>query len=153
MANTENLKNVADVFQMFHDGGIIAYEGDNTLLRLTIQCDYLAELIKPEFQFFYIDLFEITQFDLDAWNPIGEPPLILHGFAQSLQAELEIGYSDVLNDHVRVSCHQSDDNYNYVGGNLLVNCSAIKVYNQELNELTVDELETICDSYWSRARD
>lgn len=111
MTTEENLQNIADVFQMFHDGTIAGYEGDDSLLRLTIECQYLAEIINPEFELFYIELSEVTKFDLDAWNPIDQPPLILRGFKEALKAELEIGYSDVVDDHVRISCHQHESDY------------------------------------------
>ena len=139
---------------MFHDGDIVAYEGDNAKVRLTIECEYMAEMISPEFRLFYIELFEVTRFELDAWqNPVDLPPFTLYGFEEVLKAELEIYGAIVKEDYVEISCYQSNKDFNYSGGNLVIKCSDIKVYDQVLNEMTVNELNAVCNAYLNRASD
>jgi len=47
---------VADVFNILHDGSIKEWWHNEHVLTLKISCKYLAELIHPDYIFFFIDL-------------------------------------------------------------------------------------------------
>ena len=49
MTATEDIR---DIFSILHDGTISACTGDKDLLTLTVDCEYLAELIDKSFDKF-----------------------------------------------------------------------------------------------------
>jgi hypothetical protein len=60
-------EDLADTFSIFHDGCIEDWSGDHQLVRLKIGCQYLAELIDPAYDAFFLDLRGITRLELDPW--------------------------------------------------------------------------------------
>ncbi len=148
------LQDIADVFSIFHDGEIAAWKGNEQLLTLTMDYPYLAEMINPDFEIFYIELYDIEKLDLLTWsNPSDSPQLILKDYKKVFQLPLEIGYADIENDSITVSCYQRDSKYDYYGGNLHLACKQIKIYDHEKNELTVDELNEFCKKYWAKVKE
>ena len=68
---------------------------------------------------------------------------------KSFKAEQEILSAEIKENLVVVSCNQYDTDFSYCGGNLTINCMAIKISDQNRNELTIDEIDIICKSYWT----
>lgn len=146
MTATEDIK---DIFSILHDGTISAWIGDKDLLTLTVDCEYLAERIDKSFDKFFLELKEIDKIVLDPWtNPVDLPTVIKTEFSDIFKAELEIMSAEVKDDFVLVTCLQFDTNYDYSGGNLSISCKTIKVFDQNKNELTIDQFDTLCKSYW-----
>jgi hypothetical protein len=118
MAATEDIR---DIFSILHDGTISAWTGNKSLMTLTVDCRYLAERIDKSFDKFYVELSNIDKIELDPWtNPVA--------------------LSAVINQH--------DTELDYSGGNLTISCQAIKIFDQNKNELTVDQFDEICKNYW-----
>ncbi|MBS1635183.1 MAG: hypothetical protein JST26_04615 [Bacteroidetes bacterium] len=137
------------VFSILHDGTITAWSGDKSLLTLTIECLYLAERMDTSFDRFYVQLANIDNMEFDPWtNPVDIPAIIKTDFADIFKAELEILSAEVKNKLVVVSCMQHDPDFDYSGGNLTISCEAIKVFDQNKREMTIDQLMEICKSYW-----
>ncbi|HEY3405211.1 MAG TPA: hypothetical protein VGK59_17625 [Ohtaekwangia sp.] len=146
MIATEDIR---DIFSILHDGTISAWAGDAHLLILTVECEYLAERINKSFDKFYVELLRIDKMELDPWtNPVDLPAIIKTDFADIFKAELEILSADIKDNAVVVSCNQHDTDFDYCGGNLTIRCQKIKVFDQIQNELTIDQLHTICKNYW-----
>lgn len=146
MASTEATR---DIFSILHDGTIVAWTGDRDLLTLTIDCQYLARRINQSFDNFYVDLYKVDKIELDPWaNPPGFPAIIKTDIADIFRAELELLSADIKEGTVVISCNQHDTDFDYCGGNLTISCHKIKVFDQGRNELTIDELWTICKNYW-----
>jgi hypothetical protein len=146
-----SLQNIEDVFSILHDGCITTFEENTKGLLLTVECLYLAEKVNPNYEWFYVELIEIKKLEFEAWsNPVSLPAKIIRDSKEIFQAELEILSADILADDVRICCNQHDTDYDYCGGNLLLNCNAIKIYDQSKNELSIDYMDKICNQYWNR---
>ena len=142
-------EDLIDIFSILHDGTISEWRGDKRLLTLTVECLYLAERIDKSFDKFYIELYDIVKIELDPWTNSKEiPSIIKTEFTDIFKAELEILGANLKEENVVVTCSQFDKNFDYIGGNLTINCQKIKIFDQNKNELTIDQLGEICKNYW-----
>lgn len=146
MTSTEDIR---DVFSILHDGTIVDWNGDLDNLKLTIDCVYLAERINESFDRFYIELIEVSKIELDPWmNPIELPKSDLKELNKIFKGELEILSAEIKDDSIVVYCNQDDTLLSYVGGNLTIKAKMVNIYDQDWNELTIEELLKIADDYW-----
>jgi len=142
-------EDIRDVFSILHDGTISAWTGDKNLLTLTVECEYLAERIDRSFDKFYVELSNIDKIELDPWtNPGDFPTIIKTDLADIFKAELEVLSADIKDYEVVVTCNQHDTDFDYCGGNLTISCQAIKVFDQNKNELGIDQFKEISKNYW-----
>ena len=145
------IEDIRDIFSILHDGTISAWTGNKDLLVLTVNCQYLAERIDKSFDKFYVELTNIDKIELDPWpNPFDIPTIIKTDFADIFQAELEILSAEIKNNAVVLACNQHNTDFDYCGGHLTINCKAIKIFDQNNNELTIDHLDKICNDYWDQ---
>ena len=143
------IKDIRDVFSIFHDGGISAWTGDKNRLTLTIECQYLAERIDKSFNKFYIELNQIDVLFLSTWpNPIDLPVQILTEPSDIFKADLQILSADIEDDKAVITCFQHDTDFDYSGGNLTISSLTISIFDQHKNELKVEQLEKLCEEYW-----
>ena len=112
-----------------------------------MECEYLAERIDKSFDKFYIELSEIDKIELELWTEVDIPDIKTE-LADIFEAELGIISADSKGNDVVVACDQDDKNFDYDGGNLSINCSYIKIFDQLKKEITVDQLLEICKNYW-----
>lgn len=147
MTATEDIR---DIFSILHDGGISAWSGDKKLLTLTVECQYLAERIDKSFDRFYVELTQVDELFLSTWpNPFDLPVQTLTGLSNIFKAKLELLSADIKDGKVIIACNQHDTDFDYCGGNLTISCETIKVFDQNKNELTIDQFDIICNSYWA----
>ncbi|MFT4523696.1 MAG: hypothetical protein ACI8ZN_002651 [Bacteroidia bacterium] len=147
MAVTEDKR---DIFSILHDGGISAWTGDKKLLTLTVECQYLAERFDKSFDRFYVELTNVDELFLSIWpNPFDLPAQTLTEPSDIFKAELEILSADIKDEKVVIACNQHDRDFDYCGGNLTISCEKIKVFDQNKNELPIDQFDIICKSYWN----
>lgn len=145
------LDDIRDVFSIFHDGGISNFELTEIGIRLTIECEYLAELIDPDFKTFYVEFWNLQKLELDPWmNPIELEKVIKTEPEEIFKTELEILSAEIENEYVKVTCIQHDNNFDYCGGHLLISAETFKVENERKQEMTIDELDSVCNTYWSK---
>lgn len=141
---------IRDIFSILHDGTISEWAGDNNLLTLTVRCPYLAERIDKSFGKFYVELIQVYKLRLVTWpNPFDLPVQTLTEPSDVFKAELEILSADIKDEKVVIACNQHDTDFDYCGGNLTMSCQAIKVFDQNKNELTIEQFDIICKSYWN----
>ncbi|MES2727310.1 MAG: hypothetical protein V4643_09425 [Bacteroidota bacterium] len=146
------IEEIREVFSTFHDGTILAWTGNKNLLTLTIDCQYLARKIDKSFDTFYVVLSNIDKIELVPWTtPIDIPAVTITEIPDIFKGDLEILSADMEDDEsVVIICAQHDTNFNYSGGHLTISCQTIKVYDQNKNEITIDQLEKICFDYWNK---
>ncbi len=148
------VEEVRDVFSILHDGTISSWNGDLTSLTLTVECQYLAELIDPSFDRFYVELCEVKELFLLTWpNPADLPGQKLEQLKDIFAAELEILSAEIKEGKIVVVCNQHDTKFDYCGGSLVIDCATVKVYDQGKTVLTPERLGEICKSYWDRWSD
>jgi len=139
---------VADVFNILHDGSIEEWWFDKDVLTLKISCQYLAEIINPTFNFFNVELIGITTVELEPWWDDVTLNEIITSHEDVFKGELEILSAKVLDDNVQVICNQWSKSLAYSGGNLLISCKQIEVYDEAKGSLSLSGLNDICNSYW-----
>jgi len=151
MSTVQN--DIRDIFSIFHDGGIVDCKGDLHKLTLTVQCNYLAELINPDFENFYLDLIEVNKLDFDPWmNPIDLEKIHFDSYEDYLQVDLEILSAEIKDDMVIVTCNQHDTDLDFCGGNLMISAINFNLYDHKMTPMTIDQLNLICRNYWDNAR-
>ena len=140
---------IRDIFSILHDGTVSAWTGDKDLLTLTVDCEYLAERIDKSFDKFFVELTRLDELFLSIWtNPFDLPVQTLTDLSDIFKAELEILSADIKEGKVIIACNQHDTDLDYCGGNLTISCQTIKVFDQNKNELTIDQFGEICKIYW-----
>lgn len=143
------IDDIKDIFSMLHDGGISAWAGDKSKLTLTVECQYLAQCIDKSFDKFFIELRQVKDLSLETWqNPFNLPVKILTEPSDIFKTELEILSAEIKDEKIVIACNQYDRDFDYCGGNLIIACHSIRVFDQNRNELTIDEFSKICSHYW-----
>lgn len=142
-------KNIRDIFSTLHDGEISAWTGDKKLLTLTIECQYLAASIDKSFDRFYVELTQVDVLYLSTWpNPFDSSVKIFTELIDIFKAELELLSADIIEEQVVIACNQHDMDLDFCGANLTISGKKIKVFDQNKNEITIEELHKISKKYW-----
>ena len=116
---------------------------------LTVECQYLAELIDPSFNQFYIELSEIKELFLLTWPDSADlPEQKLKQLKDIFEAELEILSAEIEKGQTVVVCNQPNTDFDYCGGSLVIECVKMRIYDQSKSALTVERLGEICKIYW-----
>ncbi len=140
------IQEIADIFATFHDGGIESWEGGFEKLNLKIDCIYLAQMIDQEYEYFFVTLEEIELLEFHPWE--GQ---VIKELSDILSPELEIAYSKVEDNTVKISCHKYDDNWGDVGGELWLKAKSISVRNQGQINIPTEDLYEISRTYWNNS--
>ena len=144
-------QDIADLFSVLHDGRICQWDGTTERLRLRVFCDYLARLIDPAFEHFTVELHQVSLLAFRTWpNPFDGPVELISTVDRIFRPELEILSADVVGNAVEVNCNQHDLSYAYCGGVLSFVCAAAVVRDQGQQELTLEQLDALCQQYWNR---
>jgi hypothetical protein len=144
-----SIEEIKDIFSIFHDGTIEGWSGDKNKLILKISCQYLAERIDKSFDYFFVELVNVTKLDLEPWMRNENDQAILKTELEDVfKASLEICFADLVNDYVSITCNQDDRDLDYCGGNLLIGASTVEVYDQNRNKLSLEALGGVCKAYW-----
>ncbi len=150
MESNKALENIRDIFSIFHDGTIETWNGNHELLKLKIDCEYLAQRIDKSYASFYVEFEKIEKLEFNPWmNPIHQPQKLFSNIVDIFQASLEILSVEIENAFAKITCNQHNLDFDYCGGTLLVNCKNVKVFDEKNNMLTIDELDKICNEYWN----
>ncbi len=147
----ETLNKIEGIFSIFHDGTITQWESIENGIELIIECEYLEELIDSEFTKFHVELNKILKLELEPWmNPIELPKEIKKSPTEIFKAELEILSAKTENGIVEVSCNQHNLEFNYCGGILKILAEKITVKSENKDELSINELNKMSNSYWNK---
>lgn len=142
---------IEDIFATFHDGGITEWKGNLKKLTLKIECQYLAQEFKPDFENFYVIINNIEHIELEPWmNPITLEKINKTELKDIFKAELEIGYAETKNGIVKISCNQHDTEFDYCGGNLYLKAERIEILNHLKEKLMPTDLYKTNDNYWNK---
>ena len=138
---------IANSFYAFHDGDIKleTVEGLNQIWK--IECRYLAEIINPKFDCFWIKIFHCQEIQFSPWV---EPLEIWTKIQEVFKTELEISSAKVIKGKIEINCHQHNVNFDFQGGEILLDCKGIEVYDQEWNLIHYEDLRKICKDYWDK---
>lgn len=146
---SDTINKILDTFTCFHDGGIVEYEGDSKKLVLKIDCTYLAELIEPAFNYFFVELKNVSLFEFEGWLSRESGTEIINDIESIVKLHPEILSSDIEKGYVEIVCN-ADYAENFKQGILKVNSEEITIYNQDKVEISIDSLEQLCSQYWNK---
>lgn len=134
------------VFNAFHDGSIEEVAEMPGQLILKISCRYLAALIDKSFAYFYLHLKDISKLQLLCWTAEQKVRTEIAGI---FNPELEILTAKQEGGDVLISCSVDDHSYGYCGGDLILNCGGISLYDHNKQALSIERLKMICGQYWA----
>jgi hypothetical protein len=144
---------LSTLFSVLHDGEIASAKGTAERLTLRVDCQYLAELFQPDFYFFYVELTNVSEFSFTSWQ---EPALTTTGIVPTLaiilQEEFELASAQVENGKAVISLLGSSRTSKSSGGNLVIDCQQVMLFNQEKRALTLDALLQAAHGYWDHLR-
>lgn len=140
---------IEKLFSMLHDGSLTTAERQDGDLVLTIDCQYLAELIKPEWEYFLVRLKEPDVFAFEPWTDPGTPPVMITALDQIIAADLEILSAESTGDTAVITCHCWNGD-GFKGGRLLICCQNVELYDQSGNLLSLETFGQHCRQYWER---
>ena len=144
MANPKTLKKIHDYFSLFPDGWIHEFTGDADCLKLKIDCEYLGEVSNLKYSFFYVELVQIHRLDLSLWTkPSDLQPVLLTEIEDIFAKKLGIVTSRLQSDCVELVCTQEFRSE----GHISLACEYISVFDQRMQEVTVNQLRKICSKY------
>jgi hypothetical protein len=145
---------LSTLFSILHDGEIASAKGTAERLTLRIDCQYLAELFQPDFYFFYVELTNVSEFSFTSWQEPALPTTgVVPALAIILQEEFEIASAQVANGKAVISLLGSSQPSKSSGGNLVIDCQQITLFNQEKRVLTLHALQQAARGYWDQLRD
>ena len=146
-----NKNKIAISFSHLHDGSIIFEKEENTNQVWKIDCEYLAEMINPQFTFFWIKIFDCKSLEFKPWlNPTELKQPIWKTTNEIFKAELEILSVEEKDNQIKIHCNQYDEEFNFSAGELFLDCQGIKVFDEEWNEISFEELDKVCERYWKK---
>lgn len=144
------LENIRDAFSIFHDGEIKSWNGNFEKLTLTIECKYLAEKLNNSFSDFYFEFYHVKDLCFLSWsNQIDLDSTTVKKIEDLFKLKLEILSSDINDGKVKIDCKHSDLSVDYYGGELFISSKEFHVLDQERHELSIDQLDEICNDYWN----
>jgi hypothetical protein len=130
-----------DVFNIFHDGSIVAVSIYNNTYFIKIEIQYLAELVSNNYKYFYLELTPCNEFKFINWDndeTISDIQNISKIEPQILSCDKDV------TDKIRIFCTLT---FGPVG-ELWIKTDDIKIFDQEKNKLSLKELGKICNKYW-----
>ena len=147
---TTDIKEISDIFSIFHDGGITKFEERQDFSLMHIDCMYLAERIDKDFTSFVLKIYNPKDIQLKTWpQDKKDEAKIIKDINIIFQTELDIYRSEIVNGKLLVYVGQNLDNsLEYAGGDLTFDCSAIEIFDQNNNIIHYSDLVAVCKKYW-----
>lgn len=145
-----NIEHIAQVFSIFHDGSIALEEVTLTYQCWKIDCQYLAEMLQPEYNYFFVKLYGLTLLEFHPWNNDLEAPLAIWASPQQIfRDDIEILSTVVEEDKVKIYGNLSTSDH-YSGGELCINCQGLTIADETQQLLTLSDLKQIATNYWTK---
>ncbi len=147
---TTDIKEISDIFSIFHDGGITRYEEHPEFSLMYIDCMYLAELINKDFTSFVLKIHNPKDIQLKTWpQDKKDEAKIIKDINIIFQTELDIYRGEVVDNKCLVCVGQNFDNsLDYAGGDLTFSSLSIDIFDQNRNILSYHDLVAVCKKYW-----
>ncbi|MEM7298534.1 MAG: hypothetical protein AAF391_09750 [Bacteroidota bacterium] len=144
-----NQKNIVTVINAFHDGSIIFHKKEDSNQIWKISCPYLAEVIDPSFSFFWLSISECASLQFRPWlNSINAPEELWTNTKDIFESELDIISASIKNENIAIICDQHDSHFEYSGGELLLNCKGVELFDQRKRKIRFSELRELFYLYW-----
>ena len=142
------MKELEDIFNIFHDGGIEGYEINGNDLRLKIGIEYLAELIHPTNGHMFLQLKNVETFLFEPW---GNENTTISNWEDVLSFDLEFSRAKIdQNGGLVVNCHcHHSPKGDIIGGHLHIKCQVYELYTEAGDALGIEHLKELSGHYWN----
>ena len=134
---------IADVFSMFHDGGLAGLQKNEESIIIQVDCRYLAEMFQDGFKNFYVELIGLDNCKFVDWDEEVRDDLT-YIFA----TDKEIARSEIIDSAVVIYVNKNYDDS--LGGEIRFNVDSIKIYNENMKPLSFTQLVIANDKYWGK---
>lgn len=134
------MQKINQILNLLHDGVIEGIESKDHHIDLKLSCSYLANLVKPTDEYFYLTLHQVDLFEFHYWDES-----VVTDISALIDLNLEISLAELIDDCIKVTCHSDTRS----GGELLIKASFQELRTQDLKRLTIQELDLIHKKYWS----
>ena len=138
---------IATVFSLFNNASIVEVQGDLAYLKLKIACQNLAQMIQPNFLYFYITLNHIEYIALVPWAT-KKNNIVLQDINTIFQNILAIGEVLVMDESDIISIKCYINNREIEGGDLNIQCQDIQIADEENNSISLNDLAYLVKQYW-----
>lgn len=134
------MQKINQILNIFHDGVIEGIESNDHHIVLKLSCSYLANLVKPTNEYFYLTFHQVDLFEFHYWDES-----VVTDISALIDLNLEICHSELTDDCIKVSCYSDTRS----GGELFIQASFQELRTQDLKRLTIQELDQIQKRYWN----
>ena len=143
-------KDIVDLFNIFHDGGIVFANQTKKSVFLRVEIPYLTARIKKGYKYFEIVLNEARDFSFNGWlSDADKSTKLVECFDDIFKDEIEILSATDDGKSIKVTCNIGDVSSPYCGGVLLFICDSAEVKDEGGTEYSIDELDALCRGYWN----
>lgn len=136
---------LSEVFNLLHDGVIVEgmYEGQQ--LNLKIEIPYLADIINPDYSWFYLTLNGCSSVHFEPWDE--RQTQILSSTAIFSQ-RINILDAQMQGERLLISCSVVGKKTSFGGGRLIIEAESIKVFDEDLIATSLEDLKGLAAKYW-----
>lgn len=146
-----NKTTIAQLFSNLHDGTIHleSKEGSNQYWK--IACPYLAEMIPPTYEFFWLKLYNVKRLEFHPWNKdLTAPTKIWTTFEEIAQLELEILTAKVENNSMQITVQEDSSILDIEGGELWLDSQGIILLDEKKQLLRAEDFFVRANLYWNK---
>ena len=143
---TNTAEQIADVFSILHDGYISTEGITQETTKWKIQCQYLASIINPSFDHFFIEFNGLEELSFTPWW--NDETKESFGSLSELSCSLEILSAKSESDVIEITFNHSKNDPNFAGGVYNFKAESIQILDQENNPLDHEALDNLAMKYW-----
>ena len=139
---------IEELFNILHDGVIETAKLTNSDLKLTIDIQYLAELINKRYELIIVVLTSIKKVAFEPWTNEFKTD---SSWIELFDSEIEIiktETNEIGEIIIHSRCHNAKK-YGFEGGQLLLDCEDYKIFDEVGTPLPLTKLKEISSYYWN----
>jgi len=134
---------IQDILSLLQEAVFEELSMNGSDLNFKIECRYLADLIHKDYTYFYGVFKDCDDFYFLPWED--EMAIIINA------KEVKSFKPDILTvevaEHDYIKIYSNCQN-TYSGGNIYIKSSNLKIYDQDLQEVSLEILAELSDKYW-----
>lgn len=136
------MKNIQEILSVFQEGVFEELSLSDKDVNFKIECKYLADQIKSEYECFYGVFKSVRDIFFIPWD---DDLTEIRSTEEIRKLKLEILSVDLEDNFLKIYCNCQDA---YTGGNLFINASSIRIFDEDFIELRFEDLLELSDKYW-----
>lgn len=133
---------IRNVLLSFYEGFFEEFAWNGKDLNIKVECSYLAELINPDYKYFYGTIKNVKYFYFKPWD---DDEGVMSDVKDLQTLKLDILGIEIDDQRLKIysnCCHS------YTGGNIFLEASQIKIYDEMFEEVNPAFLQELSEKYW-----